>query len=260
MRRKEKIMNRYRKSHTHFVRTGENLYQLSNHYGVTVQSIMAQNPAINPFELQVGSSLYVTPSEEYYQRVQVQNMQHLPVSSSLLQNALSSDLRRVYSQNIFFTRALYTSITYKLKDQELTAERIVRSCIDISEIFARYYSPETADKIACIHKDDLQLGSQYMINLRDKNIEESKDIKARWLAVMEELAEHLSYINPHYKRDILQAILQDAVEGSIALGAARLVGNFAYEIAFTDKTEQRILELADYFAMGIAKQFPHKFV
>lgn len=44
------------------IRRGDNLYQLSRYFQTTVQEILALNPGIDPYNLQIGRSIIICPA------------------------------------------------------------------------------------------------------------------------------------------------------------------------------------------------------
>lgn len=47
------------------IRPGDTLYKLAMQYGITVQSIIDANMALNPYNLRVGQQIYIYPNHEY---------------------------------------------------------------------------------------------------------------------------------------------------------------------------------------------------
>lgn len=45
------------------IRPGDTLYKLAMQYGITVQSIIDANMALNPYNLRVGQQIYIYPND-----------------------------------------------------------------------------------------------------------------------------------------------------------------------------------------------------
>ena len=49
----------YKQYLSHIIQKGDTIYQLAQDYNMTVDEILAQNPALDPHNLQVGSAIMI---------------------------------------------------------------------------------------------------------------------------------------------------------------------------------------------------------
>ncbi len=78
----------------HVVQQGDTLYDLANMYGTTVQNIINTNPGINPYNLQIGSRLYIYSACN----------QNMNCCISQNQVKLLNEMNLVWEQHIMWTR------------------------------------------------------------------------------------------------------------------------------------------------------------
>ncbi|MCL2695471.1 MAG: LysM peptidoglycan-binding domain-containing protein [Clostridiales bacterium] len=237
------------------VRAGDNLHQIAHYYHTTVPSLLALNPNVDPYNMQIGSTLIICPGEDLG-RIQEPSD---PPGAPSPQQVLAQDMRMVWEQHVFWTRLLLVSIAARLGDQAATTDRLLRNPRDIADIFARYYNENTAAAIAQLLTEHLQIGAQLITALRDGETQKAQELTAQWYANADKMAEAFSLINPYYDRTEMRAMLRRHLDLTTNEVAARLAGRFADDIAAFDLVEQEALQMADTFTLGIMKQFPHLF-
>ena len=233
---------------------GDNLYRLARHYGTTVQALLALNPGIRPYNLQIGSTIAVCPGDGYAETPDMETRQEYRTWTELLVN-----MRAVWAEHVFWTRLLLVSIAGRLADQSATTERLLRNPYDIARIFAEYYSGGSANQIAALLTEHLKIGAALITALRDGQSAEANDLNRRWYINAGRMADTFADINPAYDREILRQMFFTHLQLTTQEVLARLAGNYRGDIAAMDKVQQEVRTMADYLALGIMKQFPEKF-
>ncbi len=240
---------------TYIILPGDNLYQISRYYRTPVTDILARNPDIDPYNLQVGRKILLCPGEGYTTHPQNGNPRPDPAA----QIALQKEMRKVWEQHVYWTRMLLISIAERLPDQEATAARLLKNPADIAAVFANYYSPDVANLIAQLLTEHLQIGGALITALRDGNTAEAERLNTLWYQNADQMAEAFSSINPYYDRETMQNMLYEHLDLTTQEVAARLAKNYPADIQAFDRVEQDALSMADHFSQGIMKQFPQRF-
>ena len=223
--------------------------------------ILSLNPNIDPYDLQVGSVIAVSPGEDFVMpdyTMQNSNPQVCPDFAK--QTDLINNMRLVWEQHVYWTRLLLISIAERLKDQSEVTERILQNPYDVAVIYANYYNAETANKIARLLTEHLQIGAKLITALRDNKTEEADNLTRQWYINADEMAKAFSSINPYYKYEELREMLYTHLGLTAQEVAMRLAGNYKADIEAFNKVEQEAMAMADYFTDGIMKQFPQKFI
>jgi len=176
------------------------------------------------------------------------------------QFGLMSNMRLVWEQHVYWTRMLLISIAERLKDQTEVTNRLLQNPYDIAQIYADYYPAEDASKIAQLLTEHLQIGAELITALRDKKTEEAHNLTNQWYINADKMAEAFSSINPYYDREELLKMLYKHLELTTQEVAMRIAGNYKADIEAFDKVEQEAIAMADYFSIGIIKQFQNKFI
>ena len=178
---------------------------------------------------------------------------------SFAQLFLLNAMRFVWEQHVYWTRMLLLSIAHRLGDQKYVTERLLRNPRDIANIFEEYYGKEIADKIAGLLTEHLQIGAELITALRDKKSEEAEKLTNQWYINADKMADAFAGINPNYDREELRSMLRTHLDLTAKEVAMRLAGNYSADIEIFDEVEREAISMADYFALGIIKQFPEKF-
>ena len=227
------------------IRPGDTLYKLAMQYGITVQSIIDANMALNPYNLRVGQQIYIYPNHEYW--------------ISMNQVQLIKQMNLVWEQHIMWTRMLLISIAEDLKDLEATQARLLRNPKDIADVFRRFYGIAVANKIQQLLTEHLVIGKDLIVALKNKNQEEATKLNTKWYQNADEMAEAFSSINPFYLREEIRNMLYEHLRLTTNEVNYRLQGNYVEDINSYDMVQKEILKMSQFFVNGIVKQFPNLF-
>lgn len=175
------------------------------------------------------------------------------------QISLSNKLHMAWMQHVYWTRLLIVSITQRLADQNATAARLLQNPNDIANIYAGYYPPDAVRTIAQLLTEHLEIGGALITALRDKDTAQQGVLGRRWYINADQMADAFSRLNPYYEREALRGMLYRHLELTSQEVAMRLAGDYAEEIEVFGEVEREAMEMADYFATGLMRQFPQKF-
>ena len=227
------------------IRPGDTLYKLAMQYGITVQSIIDANMALNPYNLRVGQQIYIYPNHEYW--------------ISMNQVQLIKQMNLVWEQHIMWTRMLLISIAENLKDLEAMQTRLLRNPKDIADVFRRFYGIAVANRIQQLLTEHLVIGKDLIVALKNKNQEEATKLNTKWYQNADEMAEAFSSINPFYPKEEIRNMLYEHLRLTTNEVNYRLQGNYVEDINSYDMVQKEILKMSQFFVNGIVKQFPNLF-
>jgi len=232
----------------HTIQPGDTLYRLAIIYGTTVPTLLALNPGVDIYNLQIGSGLVICPC------VQFPPAKPMPPIGEIPAPDLSKLMRKLWSQHVYWTRMVLLSIAHRLPDQDATTARLLQNPKDLGALFGRYFGPEAAKTISDLLTEHLEIGAKIMTALRDKKPMEAEALTRQWYANADRMAEAFSRIYPNYNREELRKMLYEHLKLTTDEVAMRLAGNFAADIAAFDKVEKEALDMADYFTAGLVNK------
>ncbi|MCL2857772.1 MAG: LysM domain-containing protein [Oscillospiraceae bacterium] len=239
---------------TYVISQGDNLYQLSRHYQTSVSAILALNPGINPYNLQIGAKITICPGEG-------SSDTHIPGCPNFeKQLELMNAMRLAWSQHVYWTRMLLISIADRLPDLDAVTARLMQNPGDIAKIFAGYYTKEVADAIATLLTEHLQIGAELITALRDGETAQAETLNHQWYENADKMAAAFSGISPYYQLEDMRDMLYRHLGLTTQEVVSRLSGDYPADIKAFDTVEEEALMMADAFSSGLMRQFPQMFI
>ncbi len=237
----------------HQIEKGDNLYLLSQHYHTTVPEILALNPCIDPYNLQIGATIAI-PSVP-------QNAPPTPAPrlDPNKQMALSNRMRLRWSQHVYWMRMELISIVAHLQDQTATTARLMQNPRDIANIFEAFYNHEIANMIAGLLAEHLQIACELMNAIRDHQMEKSIELDRQWMLNAERMVNIFCSINPYYDRAEIYGMIRSYMDLIKKEIGARVAGNYPADIEAFGEVEAESMMMADTFSAGLIQQFPQSF-
>lgn len=238
---------------THMVQSGDTFYNLAQFYQVPMELLLAWNPGLDPYNLQVGTELIIcltggTVPGNPWESVNWQMVM-----------AVSNEMREAWIQHVYWTRMLLISIADRLGDQTAVTVRLMENPAAIAGVFARFYPPQVVTLLTQLLTEHLQIGGQLMVALRDGRRAEAARLSALWNNNADQMARAFASMSPQYRYEDVLAMLMRHLNLTTAEVTARLAGNYAADIQAFDQVEAQALEMADYFTAGLVQQFPMQF-
>lgn len=222
----------------YLIKKGDNLYEIAKTYNANVEDIMKANPHLNPYNLVIGTYIYIpksnTKKEDYH---------------------LKEEMRSVWEQHVFWTRLLIVSIIDHLKDESETTNRLLRNANDLANLYKPYYGNNVADTIARLITEHLVIAAKLVHAIINNNNQEVSNLNTSWYKNADEIAIALSSINPYYNKEEIRQMLYTHLDLTKEEVMNRINHNYKKEIEVFDEVEKEAIMMADYFTSGISKQF-----
>ena len=178
--------------------------------------------------------------------------------TQLFQNEvrLLSTLHRLWNEHVLWTRAFILSTALDLGDQHVVTERLLRNAADLANVFRPMYGDEAAKTFESLMAEHLLTVAQLVsANKADdqKAIEEQRE---KWYANANAIAGFLSEINPYWDKAAWKQLLYIHLNRTEYEIMQLLTGQYTSSIVQYDGIQNQALDMAEYLAYGIMKQFP----
>lgn len=226
---------------THVIQQGDTIYRLAKSYDTTVPEILMNNLGINPYNLQVGTSLVICQGENADGQQENEMM-------------LNQNLRSLWEQLVYWMRMYLLAQAGDGRGTEAIERRINRIIDEMEDLFARYYPAELAAEL----KDELNRLTTGMLRLiglvKAGDPKETDELDAELEQDVQQLAGILSNMNINYNREDLERELGEYLMLTKREIVARLSEEYADDIDTFDELERQALKLADYLSVGIIRQ------
>lgn len=222
----------------YLIQQGDTLYEISKKYGISLNDILKSNPNINPYNLIIGTYIYLPTINNFKKDIR-----------------LKEKMREIWEQHVFWTRLLIVSIIDRLNDEHETTSRLLRNANDMADLYRTYYGNEVASIIAKLMNEHLVIAANLVHAIISNNTNEVNNLNASWYKNADEIASSLNSINPNYDQATLRQMLYTHLDLTKEEVTNRINLNYKKEIEVFDEVEKEALMMADYFTEGIYKQF-----
>ncbi len=171
------------------------------------------------------------------------------------QYALTSLLRRLWEQHIFWTRNFITSVAAGTKDVDLVTRRLLQNPSDFAVVFDNFYGNQTGDKFKELLTEHLSIAGDLVKAAKAGENEKVKELEQKWYANADQIAAFLASLNPYWSEEKWKQLMHEHLEMTENEAIKRLKGEYASDIAAFDAIENEAIKMADYMASGLIKQF-----
>lgn len=174
-------------------------------------------------------------------------------SSNNMQGNLTDfreNMRLAWLTHITLVKFYLTSFFENLSSQNAWKAAVRKNADDILNIFASYYPASAMQRFRNLFQQHLALTDKVAAELQ-KDRTYSGEAMENWYINAEELASFLSRQTPAYNEEELRKMLYDHLDMERQQMEAYLDGEYVTDIATYLKSQQNILELADFLATGL---------
>jgi hypothetical protein len=168
-------------------------------------------------------------------------------------NQLHDDMRRAWAKHVYGTRMLIISIAGRLDDLSAVKTELMQNPQEIAKIYIPYFSEKTANGIAVLMTEHLQIGADLITASRDKQSDKAKELDKKWHNNGTNIVEALYAMNPNYDKKELQKMWDQHLELTAKEAAARLAKNYPEDIKAYNRVARAAENMADYLAEGIVQ-------
>lgn len=225
---------------THVIKRGDTIYLLAKSYGTTVPEILMKNPGINPYNLQVGSTLYICRKEEE--------------NSQMGEMELNQNLRQLWEQLSYWIRMYILSVADNMTDRDTVENQVNKIPVEMGNAFEKYYPPEIADSLRRALVDWVSGIITLASLVKNGEAAETDQLEIRLEQDVSKIAEILSNMNINYDREDLERELGEYLMLTKREIVARLSGEYEDDVDTFNELERQGLKLADYLSDGIGNQ------
>jgi len=172
---------------------------------------------------------------------------------------LRVDMQKAWIDHTIWTRSYIVSVMSDRPDQKDVLDRLLRNQQDIGNVIKPYYGEAAGNKLADLLREHILIAGKIVAAAKAGNQDDVKKLEADWHKNADDIARFLSTANPNWTFKELQDMLYTHLQLITEIVLDCLKGDWAADIAATDKNEIHMIHLADILTDGIVKQFPTKF-
>jgi|GEM_PF-1255089 len=164
---------------------------------------------------------------------------------------LMSDMRKVWSQHVWWTRNAIISILNDLPDTEAVTAELMKNPKNIGDIFGNFCGKETGDAVTKLITEHLSLGGEIFKAIKARDHNKVLSLETKWYQNADEIAKALASLNKNYDENELREMLYDHLAMTTNQAAYMKSGEYEKSIMEFNSIEDEILKMADYLSLGI---------
>lgn len=257
------------------VQEGDSLYKLAKQFHTTVTELILLNSGVNPYNLQVGMRLTICPGEGYVDENEskpsegnTNNPTNTPAGGIVIIPGnttrpgnttqpgtntgmdLRQRMRMAWLNHITLVKFYLISFFENLSSQNAWKDAVRKNAEDILAIFAQYYPASAMQRFRNLFMEHLRLTDEVAAGLK-ADPAFSGEAMENWYINAEEIASFLNRQTPAYNETELRKMLYDHLDMERQQMEAYLDGDYETDIEIYLRSQQNMIELADFLASGL---------
>ncbi|MCI2105798.1 MAG: LysM domain-containing protein [Intestinimonas sp.] len=226
---------------------------IAQHFNTTTEAIMSANPMLNENNLRIGQVICIPKN------YRTMPSQSITECISKTQQTLSSQMRLLWEQHVYWTRLFIVSSAFGLPDAKFVTNRLLRNPKDFEAALRLFYGENIAAKFAELFTSHLTIAAELVMAAKAGDNTTAAEAESRWYKNADEIAAFLSSINPYWSAQEWQKMLYDHLAMTKTEAVDILTQKYEDSISTFDHIEQQALMMADVMTQGLIKQFPQQF-
>ena len=263
------------------VQEGDSLYKLAKQFHTTVTELILLNSGVNPYNLQTGMRLTICPGEGYVDENESTPSEgntniptKTPVGGIVIipgtttqpgtttrpgtttqpGNNMGVDLRQrmrmAWLNHITLVKFYLISFFENLSSQNAWKDAVYKNAEEILAIFAQYYPASAMQRFRKLFMEHLRLTDEVAAGLKADPAFSGAAME-NWYINAEEIASFLSRQTPAYNETELRKMFYDHLDMERQQMEAYLDGDYVTVIEIYLRSQQNMIELADFLASGL---------
>ena len=172
---------------------------------------------------------------------------------------LRDNMRKLWSNHVFWTRLYVVSSVANQSDSGLNKERLLKNPEYIGNALKPYYGNDAGERLTLLLKDHILISADIIALSKKGEMTAVTERENKWMANADAIAMFLNEINPHWEVNEMKNLLLEHLDLSKGELTARLNDSQLSDILTFDKIYTQALVVADAMTDGIVKQYPTMF-
>lgn len=164
-------------------------------------------------------------------------------------------MRKLWSQHVYWTRFFIISTAEELQDLKYVTNRLLENPGDFAKVLKNFYGEKKADEFKKLLTVHLQLAGELVNADKDMDKAKADELRKKWYSNADDIAEFLSVINPYWSKHKWHNMMYSHLNMTEKEAALRLQKEYPRDIEMFESIEKEALEMGDYMAFGIFRQF-----
>lgn len=164
-------------------------------------------------------------------------------------------MRKLWSQHVYWTRFFIISTAEDLPDLKYVTDRLLENPGDFAKVLKIFYGDKKSNQFKKLLTEHLQIAGELVNAAKDSDTEKADELRKKWYANADDIAKLLSVINPYWSEQKWRDMLYSHLDMTEKEAGFRLKKEYQKDIKIFESIEKEALEMGDYMAFGIIRQF-----
>ncbi len=164
-------------------------------------------------------------------------------------------MRKLWSQHVYWTRFFIISTAEDLPDLKYVTDRLLENPGDFAKAMEMFYCREKADGFKKLLTEHLQIGGDLVNAAKDMDTAKADELREKWYANADDIAVFLASVNPYWCKRKWRDMMYGHLSMTEKEAGFRLKKEYPKDIEIFESIENEALEMGDYMASGIMRQF-----
>ena len=174
--------------------------------------------------------------------------------------AFRNDMRRLWEDDVTWTRLAIISLTTDAPDTEASVGRLLENQTEIGNAIKPFYGEAAGKELTRLLRAHILIAADLIAAAQASDQAAVAEAQSRWTVNADEIASFLASANPRFwKLDEMKTMLHEHLRLTTNEAIARLQGDWAADVAAYDQIHLQALGMADMLSIGIIKRFPKRF-
>jgi len=176
------------------------------------------------------------------------------------QQTYRNRMHRLWENHGNWTHLFIISTLDDLEYRDPTRNHLLENQHNIGKALEPFYGHEAGEQFVALLEEHVQITDEMLHAAKNADAAAFELTVAHWYANADQVAEFLHEANPdHWPLKETKAILREYLDLTLEIAIARWNGDYAADIAASDKAHDQAIAIADMLSEGIIKQFPDRF-
>jgi hypothetical protein len=164
---------------------------------------------------------------------------------------LMSNMRKLWSDHVVWTRLYIISEFASLPDKEFIAKRLLKNQKDIGNALKPYFGEQVGNQVSQLLTEHI-IGATKILTAMKTNNRDLRIYLRQWYTNGNQIADALHSINPTvWDTFKMRMMIKEHLDSTVAEATARLNKQWEADIRAYDKVFNQAMQMADMLSNGI---------
>jgi len=165
------------------------------------------------------------------------------------QAEIFGDMRRAWSQHVWWTREVIIGIAQGLPSTQSSVTKLLTNPATMMDVFDGHINHESKVRLQALFTTHLKMGGDIVTASKSGDMAKAQQLTQQWYANADDIAREFAKVG--YSEEMVRQMMYDHLKMTLMEASLYLQGRYDESIAEFDKIQAEAEKMADYFSRGI---------